>query len=58
LGFLRVFKDVADHNELPEAAAARLIIYFLTGIVRVLVGPPRAGAVNKLKNDRRSKNGL
>jgi hypothetical protein len=32
LDFLRVFKEAADHNELPETSAARLIIYFLTGI--------------------------
>jgi hypothetical protein len=32
LSFLRVFKEAADHNELPEAAAARLITYFLVGI--------------------------
>ena len=34
LAFLRVFKEAADHNELPEAAAARLITYFLTGIAK------------------------
>ena len=34
LAFLRVFKETADHNELPEAAAARLITYFLTGIAK------------------------
>jgi hypothetical protein len=30
LAFLRTFKDAADHNELSQAAAARLIPYFLT----------------------------
>jgi hypothetical protein len=30
--FLRVFKEAPNHNELPEAAAARLITYFLVGI--------------------------
>ena len=34
LSFLRVFKEAADHNELPEAAAARLITYFLVGIAK------------------------
>ena len=34
LAFLRVFKEAADHNELPEAAAARLITYFLTRIAK------------------------
>jgi hypothetical protein len=31
IAFLRTFKEAADHNELSEAAAARLILYFLTG---------------------------
>jgi hypothetical protein len=31
MGFLRTFKDSADHNEVGEGAAARLIPYFLTG---------------------------
>jgi hypothetical protein len=31
LAFLRTLKDAEDHNELSEAAAARLIPYFLTG---------------------------
>jgi hypothetical protein len=34
LSFLRVFKEASDHNELPEAAAARLITYFLVGIAK------------------------
>jgi hypothetical protein len=34
LAFLRVFKEAADHNELAESAAARLITYFLTGIAK------------------------
>jgi hypothetical protein len=32
LDFLRVFKEAADHNEVPESAATRLITYFLTRI--------------------------
>jgi hypothetical protein len=32
--FLRVLKEAADHNELPEAAAAQLITYFLVGIAK------------------------
>jgi hypothetical protein len=31
LAFLRTFKETANHNELSEAAAARLTHYFLTG---------------------------
>jgi hypothetical protein len=31
LAFLRNFNEAADHNELSEAAAARLIPYFLPG---------------------------
>jgi hypothetical protein len=31
LAFLRTFKEAAYHNELSEAAAARLLPYFLTG---------------------------
>jgi hypothetical protein len=31
---LRTFKEAADHNELSEAAAARLIPYFLTGAAK------------------------
>jgi hypothetical protein len=31
LAFLKTFKEAADHNKLSEAAAARLIPYFLTG---------------------------
>jgi hypothetical protein len=34
LAFLRTFKEAADHNELSEAAAARLIPYFLTGAAK------------------------
>jgi hypothetical protein len=34
LSFLRVFKEAADHNELTEAAAARLLPYFLTGMAK------------------------
>jgi hypothetical protein len=34
LAFLRIFKEAADHNELSEAAAARLIPYFLTGAAK------------------------
>jgi hypothetical protein len=34
LDFLRVFNEAADHNELPESAAGRLITYFLTGITK------------------------
>jgi hypothetical protein len=34
LSFLRVLKEAADHNELPEAAAARLITYFLVSIAK------------------------
>jgi hypothetical protein len=34
LSFLRVFNEAADHNELTEAAAARLLPYFLTGMAK------------------------
>jgi hypothetical protein len=34
LGFLRTFKESADHNEVGEGAAARLIPYFLTGTAK------------------------
>jgi hypothetical protein len=34
LAFLRTFKEAADHNELSEGAAARLIPYFLTGAAK------------------------
>jgi hypothetical protein len=34
LAFLKTFKEAADHNELSEAAAARLIPYFLTGAAK------------------------
>jgi hypothetical protein len=34
LAFLRTFKEAADHNELSEAAASRLIPYFLTGAAK------------------------
>jgi hypothetical protein len=34
LAFLRTFKEAADHNELSEAAATRLIPYFLTGAAK------------------------
>jgi hypothetical protein len=34
LAFLRTFKEAADHNDLSEAAAARLIPYFLTGAAK------------------------
>jgi hypothetical protein len=34
LVFLRVLKEAADYNELPEAAAARLITYFLVCIAK------------------------
>jgi hypothetical protein len=34
LSFLRVFKEASDHNELTEAAAARVILYFLTGAAK------------------------
>jgi hypothetical protein len=34
LAFLRTFKEAADHNELSEAAAARLLPYFLTGAAK------------------------
>jgi hypothetical protein len=33
-GFLRTFKEAADHTEVGEGAAARLIPYFLTGTAR------------------------
>jgi hypothetical protein len=35
LAFLRVFKEAADHNELSESTAARLITYFLTGMAKL-----------------------
>jgi hypothetical protein len=34
LAFLRTFKEAADHNDLSEAAAARLIPYFLSGAAK------------------------
>jgi hypothetical protein len=34
LAFPRTFKEAADHNELSEAAAARIIPYFLTGAAK------------------------
>jgi hypothetical protein len=34
LAFLSTFKEATDHNELGEAAAARLIPYFLTGAAK------------------------
>jgi hypothetical protein len=34
LAFLRTFKEAADHIELSEAAASRLINYFLTGAAK------------------------
>jgi hypothetical protein len=34
LNFLRTFKEAAYHNEISEAAAARLIPYFLTGAAK------------------------
>ena len=34
LAFSRVIKEAADHTELPEAAAAQFITYFLTGIAK------------------------
>jgi hypothetical protein len=34
LAFLRTFKEAADHNELIEAAAARVIPYFVTGAAK------------------------
>jgi hypothetical protein len=37
LAFLRTFKEVADHNELSEDAAARLIPYFRTGLPKKAV---------------------
>jgi hypothetical protein len=34
LGFLRTFKESADHNEAGEGAAAHLIPFFLTGTAK------------------------
>jgi hypothetical protein len=34
LSFLRSFKEAADHNRISEGAAARLTLYFLTGIAK------------------------
>jgi hypothetical protein len=34
LRFLRTFKESADHNDMGEGAAARLIPYFLTGTAK------------------------
>ncbi len=32
LDFLRNFRDAADHNNVSEGAAARIVPYFLTGL--------------------------